>query len=43
MGRSWSECFDACLVISGAFAAIGIVLTALVVVMGGALRMVGLV
>jgi hypothetical protein len=42
MGQSWSERFDACLVVVGAAAAIGVVLSGVVVVVGGALRMAGL-
>jgi hypothetical protein len=42
MERSWGERFDACLVVVGAAAAIGVVLSGVVVVVGGALRMAGL-
>jgi hypothetical protein len=41
MGRSWSERFDACLVVVGAAAAVSVVLSGLIVVVGGALRMAG--
>lgn len=43
MKQSWSERFDACLVVVGAAAAIGVALSGLIVVVGGALRMAGLV